>query len=133
MVVQAVQAVQAVTTFRFEDRHPVRVKESGGMVWFVVKDICDALDIRNYRQAVESFDAEERGVCLVDTPGGPQEMLVVSEPGLYRLIMRSDKPEARHFQKWVFHDEAVLVSSWTWGWLPLSGRLTSPLVSQAAH
>jgi prophage antirepressor-like protein len=98
------QALHAVTTYRFEDRHPVRVKESGGMIWFVAKDVCDALDIRNHRQAVEAFDAEEKGVCLIDTPGGPQEMLVVSEPGLYRLVMRSDKPEARHFQKWVFHD-----------------------------
>lgn len=69
--------------------------------WFVAKDVCAVLDIQDHHQAIEQLDDDERGRCTVPTPGGMQELKVISEPGLYALIFRSRKPEAKAFSKWV--------------------------------
>lgn len=72
--------------------------------WFVASDVCAALDIANPRDAVSTLDADEKGVGNTDTPGGIQRKTIVSEPGLYALILRSRKPEAKAFRRWVLHD-----------------------------
>lgn len=71
--------------------------------WIAV-DAGDALDIQNVRQVLAGFDADEKGVCTVYTPSGKQTMLTVTESGLYRLIFKSRKPEAKKFQKWMFKE-----------------------------
>lgn len=68
---------------------------------FVVKDVCEALAISNYRDAVAKLDDDERGSVLVDTLGGRQQMTAVNESGLYNLIFQSRKPQAKAFRKWV--------------------------------
>ena len=82
----------------------VRVSTRDGEPWFVAKDVCDALGIAKYRDAVSRLDPDERGSVLVDTLGGAQEASAVSEPGFYKLVMRSRKPEAKAFQRWVTHE-----------------------------
>ena len=82
----------------------VRVVMQGGEPWFVAKDVCECLDIGNSRDAVAALDEDEKGVDSIDTPGGAQEMSIISEPGLYSLILRSRKPEAKAFKRWVTHD-----------------------------
>ena len=62
------------------------------------------MEIGNSRDAVASLDDDEKGVGIIDTPGGKQEMSIVSEPGLYSLILRSRKPEAKAFKRGVTHD-----------------------------
>ncbi|MDR2055441.1 MAG: Bro-N domain-containing protein [Desulfovibrio sp.] len=79
----------------------VRAVERKGDPWFCAKDVCRILEISNYRDAVSQLDEDEKGVVNTDTPGGRQEMLFVSESGLYALVFRSRKPEARRFRKWV--------------------------------
>jgi prophage antirepressor-like protein len=80
----------------------LRMTEQDGMFWFRAKDVGNALEIVNYRDAVATMlDEDEKGVGIFDTPGGPQEMLMVNESGLYALVMRSNKPRAREFRKWV--------------------------------
>ena len=69
--------------------------------WFVAKDACDCLDLANSRDAVSRLDDDEKAVGKVDTLGGSQDMMLISESGLYTLIMRSNKPEAKVFRKWV--------------------------------
>lgn len=69
--------------------------------WMVAKDVCDILGISKYRDAISKLDPDERGSVLVDTLGGKQRVSTVSESGLYALIMRSNKPEAKTFRKWV--------------------------------
>jgi anti-repressor protein len=69
--------------------------------WFVAKDICDILDVRNNRDALSRIDSEDKGVVLTDTLGGKQEVTAVNESGLYSLILGSRKPEARAFKRWV--------------------------------
>lgn len=75
-----------------------------GSPWWVAKDVCDILEHTNSRMAVDRLDDDEKGVSTVDTLGGPQEMQVVNEPGLYALIMTSRKPEAKDFRRWITHD-----------------------------
>lgn len=78
--------------------------DAQGAPAFVAKDVCLALGIGKYRDAVSTIDDDERGSVLVDTPGGKQQMATVTEPGFYKLVMRSRKPGAKAFQRWVTHE-----------------------------
>ena len=79
----------------------IRTIEMNGEPWFVLKDVCEVLGISKYRDVAERLDDDERAPVRVDTPGGAQEMTAVNESGLYNVILRSDKPEAKPFRKWV--------------------------------
>lgn len=85
----------------------VRTVEMNGEPWFVLKDVCKALGITKYRDVADRLDADEREPIRVDTLGGAQEMTCINEPGLYNVILRSDKPEAKPFRKWVT-DEGLI-------------------------
>ncbi|WP_292530122.1 BRO family protein [Methylocystis sp.] len=89
--------------FKFRD-HPVRAFKIDDEIWTVANDACAALDLKNPNQVLTRLDDDEKGVRKVDTLGGPQELAVVNLSGLVRLITRSNKPEARAFQRWLFHD-----------------------------
>ena len=84
-----------------------RVDERGNP-WFVAKDVCMALGISNARDAVAQLDEDEK-ITVVNTDGNPRAGIpltlnFVSESGLYSLIFKSRKPEARAFRKWVTSD-----------------------------
>ena len=79
----------------------VRAVVKDGEPWFVAKDVCDTLEIGNSRQAVSYLDDDEKGVTTNDTLGGTQQVSIINESGLYSLILRSRKPEAKKFKKWV--------------------------------
>jgi prophage antirepressor-like protein len=90
-----------ITPYVFEDEL-VRVhQDENGDPWFVAKDVCRVLDLTNASKAVSSLDDDEKGVTNSYTLGGEQEVLTVSESGLYALIFRSRKPQAKTFRKWV--------------------------------
>lgn len=82
----------------------IRVVMRDGEPWFVAKDVCTCLEIANVSDACSRLDEDERGIVSTDTPSGQQEMLVVSEPGLYSLIGSSKKQEAKAFKRWVNHE-----------------------------
>lgn len=79
----------------------VRTVQMDGEPWFVLKDVCRVLEIGNSRMIANRLDADEKGVSQIDTLGGKQETTVINESGLYNVILRSDKPEAKPFRKWV--------------------------------
>lgn len=83
--------------FKFQD-HPVRSIIKDGEPWFVAVDLCDTLSIRNPTQAVARLDDDERAMFNIGHQG---EVNIISESGLYALVLRSRKPEARKFAKWV--------------------------------
>lgn len=97
------EAVQLQRVFSYEGRQ-VRMVIRDGEPWWVAKDVCDILGLGNSRMALERLEADEKGVSLIDTPGGPQQVQVVNEPGLYVLILASRKPEAKAFKRWVTHE-----------------------------
>ena len=80
------------------------MRDEGGEPWFVAKDVCDALGLGRQQDSTRYLDDDEKGECLVNTPSGEQRMVTVSEAGLYSLILRSRKPEAKRFKRWVTHD-----------------------------
>lgn len=88
------------TEFRFDDSS-VRTVVKDGEPWFVAKDVCEILDLEDPSMTVSRLDEDQRGKANVCTPGGQQQMLTVSESGLYSLIFTSRKPEAKRFRKWI--------------------------------
>lgn len=93
-----------LTTFQFPATgDTIRMFTRNGSPWFSAADVCAVLDIANPRDAVRSLDddeADDHGVGSTDT----LTVKVVSEPGLYSLILRSRKPEAKAFKRWITHE-----------------------------
>jgi len=90
--------------FRSREFGTLRVTDRDGDLWFVAKDVCAALGLGRQQDSTRYLDTDERGECPVDTPSGYQQMVIVSEAGLYSLVMRSRKPEAKEFRRWVTHE-----------------------------
>lgn len=82
-------------------KHAVRVVVIDGEPWFVLTDLCRVLDIRNGRDVAARLADDQKGVDLIDTPGGRQQMTIVNEPGMYEVVIRSDKPDAVTFRRWI--------------------------------
>lgn len=72
--------------------------------WFVAKDVANALGYRTASEMTRRLDEDEKGKRSVYTPGGPQGLIVVSEPGLYVAILGSKIPQAKAFKRWVVHE-----------------------------
>lgn len=99
------------------------VDRNDGEFWWVAADVCRALDILNSSQAIDRLDEDEKGICNVYTLGGEQEMLCVSEPGLYSLIFTSRKASAKRFKRWVMHEVLPAIRK--------TGRYESPRTEPA--
>lgn len=82
----------------------VRTVTINGEPFFAAVDVCNTLGITNSRDAISRLDQDEVRVSEIPTPGGLQRLQVVTESGLYHLIFRSTKPEAKRFRKWVTSD-----------------------------
>ena len=93
-----------VIPFTYNSKTIRIVTDDTGNPWWVAKDVCTVLGIVNSRQAAETLDDDEKGVCKIDTLGGNQDMVTINEPGLYTLIIRSNKDDARPFKRWVTHE-----------------------------
>lgn len=92
-----------IKKFSFEGMAEVRVVKIDGEPWFVTGDVCRVLGTQ-VRDANRTLEDDEKGVDTIHTPGGDQQVSIVSESGLYSLILRSRKPEAKRFKRWVTHE-----------------------------
>lgn len=92
---------QPLEIVRQFDGHKVRVTGTPNHPLFVAADVCAVLELTNPSKALESLDEDEKGLTLSDTPGGQQQMLCVTESGLYHLIFKSRKEAAKRFRRWV--------------------------------
>lgn len=90
-----------VTIYRYDENKPMRTLNLNGEPWFVLRDVCEVLGLGNSRMVADRLDEDEKGVSQIDTLGGVQNATIISESGLYNVILRSDKPEAKPFRKWV--------------------------------
>jgi prophage antirepressor-like protein len=68
---------------------------------FKAKDIGDLLGIKNIREIIKNYSNKQKVVSLTDTLGGKQESIMLTEQGLYKVLMKSRKPIAEKFQDWV--------------------------------
>ncbi len=89
-----------VIPFAFES-HEVRTLLIDDQPWFVASDVALALKYREAKDMTRNLDDDEKGRQIVPTPGGDQTLNVINESGLYSAILRSRKPEAKRFKKWV--------------------------------
>lgn len=94
--------IQTFTSNQFGTIRAVR--DEDGEPMFVAKDVCAVLSLGRQQDSTRYLDDDEKGECLVNTPSGAQKMVCVTEPGFYKLVMRSRKPEARAFKRWVTHE-----------------------------
>ena len=79
----------------------VRTIQKDGEPWWVLKDVCNVLDLSDTNKTAERLDVDELTRIKFVTGGQNREMLCINESGLYNVILRSDKPEAKPFRKWV--------------------------------
>ncbi len=89
-----------LTLYNFEQM-PVRIALRDGEPWFLATDLADVLGYNHTPHMLRMLDEDEKGVQIVDTLGGQQQLAVISESGLYFAIVKSRKPEARRFRRWL--------------------------------
>jgi len=96
--------VTEITLFQFENK-PLHVDVwASGELMFSAPDVCRALGLSDVTSSLRVLDEDEKGPLTVQTLGGTQEVNGITEPGLYKLISRSRKPEAKRFDRWVRHE-----------------------------
>lgn len=91
----------ALVPFAFAGEQVRVVTDEHGEPWFVAADVAAILDLGNARSSLALLDEDEKGVHSVDTLGGRQQVTTVNESGLYSLVLRSRKPEAKAFKRWI--------------------------------
>lgn len=92
--------MHALIPFYFEDA-PMRVMLIDEAPWWVAVDLCRILALGNPTMALRKLDDDQKGLNLIETPGGPQELNIVCESGMWTLVLRSDKPEAKRVRRWL--------------------------------
>lgn len=139
-----------IQIFQTANRSRFRTIDIDGKPWFVFADVCRALDFKtkngSFSHHAERLDPDDRSIAVIPRDGdkpSPSEgegginMIIVNEPGLYTLILRSDKPEAKAFKKWVTSEVLPAIrktGNFTSGapqaeWQPFHDRLNTALVA----
>ena len=93
-----------IQLFHSDQFGDVRALSVDGEPWFVATDVAKALGYGHTPHMTRRLDEDEKGVRLVDTPGGKQQLSVISEAGLYNAILGSKVPGAKEFKRWVTHE-----------------------------
>ena len=107
-----------IQRFDFKGESLRALTNKAGEPWFVLKDCMSILDLGNPTETVKMFDDDEFSTTeVIDSIGRRQQAYIISEPGLYRLVMRSRKPEAKEFQRWVTHEVLPQIRK-TGGYIP---------------
>lgn len=93
-----------IIPFAFGDNLVRVFHDNNGEPWWVAKDVSEILGYRMASDMTRNLDDDEKGTHFLSTPGGEQEISIISEPGLYAAIVRSSKAEAREFRRWIIHE-----------------------------
>lgn len=96
--------MQELQPFNFKENKVRVILNENNEPWFVTRDVCGVLGIKRIDNANRFLDKDERGTHNVRTLGGNQNMSIMSESGLYSIILRARKPEAQQFKRWVTHE-----------------------------
>lgn len=113
-----------IIPFDFRD-HSVRVIDEDGEPWFVLADVCQTLGLSNPSVVAGRLDEDERAKFNLGRQG---EATVINESGLYSLVLRSDKPEAKPFKRWVTHEVLPAIRKTGSYSTPVSGVEVKPLI-----
>jgi prophage antirepressor-like protein len=121
--------MENLQTLSFDEKQ-VRTIDRDGELWWVLKDVCYILELSDTNKVSERLDEDELTRIKLVSGGQEREMLLISESGLYNVILRSDKPKAKPFRKWVTHE--VLPSIRKTGSYSVAEKEKSPLSGQMA-
>ena len=106
--------------FDFKGASLRTLTDGAGEPWFVAKDVCTVLELSNVGQALARLDDDEKSsITLNDGTSGNPNRAIVSESGLYALVLASRKPEAHEFKRWVTHEVLPQIRK-TGGYIPTS-------------
>lgn len=94
--------IKSITTYNFNN-NDVRAQNINGELWFCLNDACKILGLKNSSMAISKKDGVSK-IYLTDNLGRQQETTFINEPNLYRLIFRSNKPQAQAFADWVYNE-----------------------------
>ena len=96
--------MNTISVFQFQTNQSVRVEFVNNEPYFCLKDVAEILEIKDTKS--KNFNLQSKGVEKIPhlTNGGKQELTFINEPNLYRVIFRSNKPEAVKFQDWIFEE-----------------------------
>ena len=89
-----------LTVWNYGD-NDVRILMIDDEPWLVLADVCRVLELSTPARVAERLDDDEKGMSQIHTLGGTQNMTIISESGFYSVVLRSDKPQAKPFRKWV--------------------------------
>jgi len=91
-----------IIPFEYESHNVRVVTDHDGDPWWIASDVCAVLELSNVTEAIRGLDDDEKSTLRI-SEGGP-ERNIINEPGLYSLIIRSNKPQARKFKRWITHE-----------------------------
>ena len=94
--------MKELTVFNYNEM-PIRTLQKDDQTWWVLADVCKVLDVQNVTQAAQRLDDDEKAMFDIGLKTGSLANCI-NEPGLYSVILRSDKPEAKAFKRWVTHE-----------------------------
>lgn len=123
-----------IKLFEKKEFGAVRIVIRNGNPWFVAKNVCECLELGNVTEALRGLDDDEKvqlETNIINPEVGGRGALLISEAGLYSLILRSRKPEAKAFKRWVTHD--ILPSIRKTGAYATNNALTMPNFSNPAE
>ena len=110
-----------ITPFEFHGNDVRALTDEHGDPWFIAKDICDVLGLGNITEALRALDDDEKSNFRNSevAQNGGRAPLIVSEAGFYKLVLRSRKPVAKEFQRWVTHEVLPQIRR-TGGYIPIN-------------
>ena len=117
--------------FEFQGKGVRTISDEKGILWFVAKDVCDIVALGNTSEAMKRLDDDEKSTLRI-SDGGP-EVNIINESGLYSLLLRSNKLEAKKFKKWVTSDVLPSIrEKGSYGVTPVLPDFTNPAIAARA-
>ena len=92
-----------ITVYNFS-KNELRTEAKDGQVWFCLADCMSALELKTKTTKMRLAENGVRKTYLIDSMGREQQATFINEPNLYRLIFRSNKPQAQAFADWVYNE-----------------------------
>lgn len=115
--------------FNYE-KMKIRVIQKEKELWFVLRDVCNIIKVGNVTDIFKRLDDDEKGFDSIDTHGGKQKVNIINESGLYNVLLRSDKPQAKPFRKWVTSEVLPTIRK-TGGYINNEDQFISTYLSNA--
>ena len=107
---------EKLSCFIYEGVNVRIVEDKNGEPWWVAKDVCDILGLSNTTMALQGLDDDEKLISTLLMSGQKRDVWLINESGLYNLILRSNKPEAKKFRKWTTSEVLPSVTNELFGW-----------------